>query len=119
MNYTQIESVRIALIQGRDQGSPQANLDYTIKRIRDASSQGAQVICTQELFTAPCFLPSRALVLQNYFIGISRLKLVVVMTDYVEWGFLVLSFVSFTPIPLPTCSSTSSILAIAVVAATQ
>jgi len=55
MNYTQIESVRIALIQGRDQGSPQANLDYTIKRIRDAARQGAQVICTQELFTAPYF----------------------------------------------------------------
>ena len=55
MKYTQIESVRIALIQGRDQGSPQANLDYTIKRIRDAASQGAQVICTQELFTAPYF----------------------------------------------------------------
>lgn len=55
MKYTQIESVRIALIQGRDQGSPQANLDYTIKRIRDAAGQGAQVICTQELFTAPYF----------------------------------------------------------------
>lgn len=48
-------SVRVALIQGREQGSRQANLDYTIARIREAASAGAQMICTQELFNTPYF----------------------------------------------------------------
>ena len=48
-------SVRIALIQGREQGSRQANLEYSIERIREAAGRGAQIICTQELFTTPYF----------------------------------------------------------------
>lgn len=47
--------VRIALIQGREQGSPSADLNYTIERIREAASSGAQVVCTQELFNTPYF----------------------------------------------------------------
>lgn len=48
-------TVRIALIQGREQGSPAADLDYTIARIRKAATSGAQVVCTQELFNTPYF----------------------------------------------------------------
>jgi N-carbamoylputrescine amidase len=47
--------VRIALIQGSDQGSVSENLDYTIARIREAAASGAQIISTQELFTTPYF----------------------------------------------------------------
>lgn len=55
MSSTKSRSVRIGLIQGREQGSPQADLDYTIARIREAAAGGAQVICTQELFNTPYF----------------------------------------------------------------
>ncbi|HBR93404.1 carbon-nitrogen hydrolase [Coraliomargarita sp. SDUM461003] len=57
MNAFQSNSrkVRIALIQGREQGSAQADLDYTIDRIREAANAGAQIICTQELFNTPYF----------------------------------------------------------------
>ncbi|TVP77884.1 MAG: acyltransferase [Puniceicoccaceae bacterium] len=48
-------TVRIALLQGREQGSPRADLDYTVKRIREAASSGARIICTQELFNTPYF----------------------------------------------------------------
>jgi N-carbamoylputrescine amidase len=47
--------VRIALIQGREQGSPAADLSYTIERIREAAAAGAQIVCTQELFNTPYF----------------------------------------------------------------
>jgi len=47
--------VRIGLIQGREQGSKQADLDYTIDRIRAAAADGARIICTQELFNTPYF----------------------------------------------------------------
>ena len=48
-------NVRIALIQVREQGSAEANLSYTIEQIREAAAGGAQIICTQELFTSPYF----------------------------------------------------------------
>lgn len=48
-------TVRIALIQGREQGSASADLDYTVNRIREAAACGAQIICTQELFNTPYF----------------------------------------------------------------
>ena len=48
-------NVRIALIQGREQGSPAADLDYTIARIHAAAASGAQVVCTQELFNTQYF----------------------------------------------------------------
>jgi N-carbamoylputrescine amidase len=47
--------VRIALIQGREQGSAAADLSYTTARIREAAAAGAQIICTQELFNTPYF----------------------------------------------------------------
>jgi N-carbamoylputrescine amidase len=55
MSTTHSVSVRIALIQGCEQGSKQADLDYTIERIREAAAGGAQIICTQELFNTPYF----------------------------------------------------------------
>lgn len=55
MNTTHSGSVRIALIQGREQASKQAALDTTIQRIREAAAGGAQIICTQELFNTPYF----------------------------------------------------------------
>ncbi len=47
--------VRIALIQGREQGKPIADLDYTIARIHEAAASSAQIVCTQELFNTPYF----------------------------------------------------------------
>ena len=47
--------VRIALIQGREQGNSTADLDYTVARIREAAASGAQIVCTQELFNTPYF----------------------------------------------------------------
>jgi N-carbamoylputrescine amidase len=52
---SQTRNVRIALIQGREQGSPAADLDYTIARIRVAAASGAQIVSTQELFNSPYF----------------------------------------------------------------
>jgi N-carbamoylputrescine amidase len=48
-------TVRIALIQGRDYGSPGQNLARTREAIRQAAKGGAQVVCTQELFNLPYF----------------------------------------------------------------
>ena len=48
-------NVRIGLIQAREQGSYEANLATTIDKIREAAAGGAQIICTQELFTSPYF----------------------------------------------------------------
>ena len=48
-------TVRIGLIQVRGQGSAEANLAYTLDRIREAAAGGAQIICTQELFTSAYF----------------------------------------------------------------
>ncbi|MDF1811358.1 MAG: carbon-nitrogen hydrolase [Verrucomicrobiales bacterium] len=47
--------VRIGLIQNREQGSAEANLNYTIEKVREAAERGAKIICTQELFTTPYF----------------------------------------------------------------
>ncbi|MGJ8654028.1 MAG: carbon-nitrogen hydrolase [Opitutaceae bacterium] len=55
MSAVLTRKVRIALIQGREQGSQAADLDYTIARIREAAADGAQVICTQEMFNTPYF----------------------------------------------------------------
>ena len=43
--------VRIALLQHSCEADPVKNLDKTIQMIRDAASQGAQIVATQELFT--------------------------------------------------------------------
>lgn len=49
------ETVKIALIQGFDGGSAEANLSFTVERIREAAASGAQIVCTQELFNLPYF----------------------------------------------------------------
>ncbi len=48
-------SVVIGLPQMRGSADPQENLDRTIASIRKAAGQGAQIICTQELFLGPYF----------------------------------------------------------------
>ena len=55
MNKVSDSPVRVALLQGFDQGSYQANVAYTIARIREAALAGAKIICTQELFNLPYF----------------------------------------------------------------
>lgn len=47
--------MKIALIQNRDHGNVQSNVKDTEKKIREAASQGAQIICTQELYTSNYF----------------------------------------------------------------
>ncbi len=47
--------MRLALLQLRDYGSPAENVARTIKKIGEAAKGGAQVVCTQELFTTPYF----------------------------------------------------------------
>ncbi len=52
---TESGKLRIALIQGRDAGSPELNLSATCRAVREAAARGAKVICTQELFHLPYF----------------------------------------------------------------
>ncbi len=52
MKYT---APTISLIQSLDAGSAAANLDRTLSMIEAAAKNGAQVICTQELFLGPYF----------------------------------------------------------------
>jgi N-carbamoylputrescine amidase len=47
--------MRLALLQLRDYGSVKENRARTIKKIAEAAKGGAQVVCTQELFTTPYF----------------------------------------------------------------
>lgn len=48
-------AMRLALVQAREQRSPAANRAHTAERVREAAAAGAQVVCTQELFTTPYF----------------------------------------------------------------
>lgn len=52
--------VHVGLIQMACGDDPQANLHATIERIRAAATQGAQIICTQELFQSRYFCKSEA-----------------------------------------------------------
>lgn len=45
----------LALIQTRSFPTAEENLTHTHERIREAAARGAQIICTQELFTTPYF----------------------------------------------------------------
>ncbi|HRZ87641.1 MAG TPA: carbon-nitrogen hydrolase [bacterium] len=47
--------VRIGLIQTSCEGSAPANFEKTARLIRRAARKGAQIVCTQELFTSPYF----------------------------------------------------------------
>ena len=46
---------KAALLQTNDKGSPEANIDNCFKMIDVAAEQGAQIICTQELFITDYF----------------------------------------------------------------
>jgi len=46
---------RIALLQNRGFDTPAENLSHTIEAVHKAATGGAQIVCTQELFTTPYF----------------------------------------------------------------
>jgi N-carbamoylputrescine amidase len=50
--------MRFALLQLRDYGSAAENIARTVAKIGEAARGGAQVVCTQELFTTPYFCRS-------------------------------------------------------------
>ena len=47
--------MKLALLQLRDYGSIAENRARTIKKIAEAAKHGADIVCTQELFTTPYF----------------------------------------------------------------
>jgi N-carbamoylputrescine amidase len=47
--------VKLALLQNKDHGSQKKNINVTIAEIDRAAKEGAQVICTQELFLSDYF----------------------------------------------------------------
>lgn len=49
------EKFRIGLVQTTCGLDPEANLDRTMEKIREAARQGAQIVCTQELFRSQYF----------------------------------------------------------------
>ena len=53
------EKFSIGIIQTTCSSDPQANLDKTVARIREAAKLGSQVICTQELFRSQYFCQLR------------------------------------------------------------
>ena len=46
---------KCALIQSKDYGSQEENLQNTCKQIENAAAQGAEIVCTQELFLSDYF----------------------------------------------------------------
>jgi N-carbamoylputrescine amidase len=50
-----MQTVRIALLQGRAEASAEAALAWTEARIAEAARGGARIVCTQELFATPYF----------------------------------------------------------------
>lgn len=46
---------KVALLQGKDWGSYQDNVAWTVEQIRKAAAQGSEIVCTQELFTTGYF----------------------------------------------------------------
>src|SRR5258708_6400048 len=51
-------TVKLGLIQASCSGEPAANLDKTLAAADRAATQGAQIICTQELFRSQYFCQS-------------------------------------------------------------
>jgi N-carbamoylputrescine amidase len=49
------EKFHIGLLQTGCARDPAANLDYTCQKIREAAKQGAQIVCTEELFRSQYF----------------------------------------------------------------
>jgi N-carbamoylputrescine amidase len=58
---TQAEGVRIAVIQARSLGGVADNWHSTCNQIRAAAGDGAQIICTQELFKTDYFCQTQGL----------------------------------------------------------
>lgn len=54
-SFQKKKTLSLGLIQGKDFGSFEANWEFTVEQIRNAASQGAKIICTQELFTSAYF----------------------------------------------------------------
>src|SRR5689334_9308139 len=50
--------VKVGLIQTSCSSDPSANLQKTLKAVERAATQGAQIICTQELFRSQYFCQS-------------------------------------------------------------
>ena len=53
-----MRNVKVALIQSTASLDTNANVQDTLQKIRLCAQQGAQIICTQELFTTPYFCQS-------------------------------------------------------------
>ncbi|MDZ4198028.1 MAG: nitrilase-related carbon-nitrogen hydrolase, partial [Kiritimatiellia bacterium] len=49
------ENIRVALLQGRGEDGRDAALESARARIDEAARNGAQIVCTQELFLTPYF----------------------------------------------------------------
>jgi N-carbamoylputrescine amidase len=53
-----VGSVKVGLIQRHADLDPRVNLDATIEQVHAAAKQGAQIVCTQELFRSQYFCQS-------------------------------------------------------------
>jgi N-carbamoylputrescine amidase len=58
MKRAAAHAVRIGLIQSACSANPEANLKQTLARAERAARQGAQIVCTQELFRSQYFCQS-------------------------------------------------------------
>jgi N-carbamoylputrescine amidase len=52
------QELKVALLQNRAAADPARNLEQTLEQADQAAQQGAQIICTQELFRSPYFCQS-------------------------------------------------------------
>src|SRR3984885_3134136 len=52
------QKIKLGLLQSWADADPVSNLKRTLKLANDATDQGAQIICTQELFRSPYFCQS-------------------------------------------------------------
>jgi N-carbamoylputrescine amidase len=50
-----MSQVKLGLIQMASEQSPKANLNKAVQKIKECASQGAQIICLQELFRTDYF----------------------------------------------------------------
>ena len=53
--HSSLEKVTVGLVQMRCGPAPDANLEKAVERIRQAATNGAQIICLPELFRSPYF----------------------------------------------------------------
>jgi N-carbamoylputrescine amidase len=55
LDHTQMSKVKLALIQMSDTGTPEGNLKKAVERTKQAASNGAKIVCLQELFKTRYF----------------------------------------------------------------